>query len=395
MLAEAQEARCMAGAAVVRVGVTRLVLTDFRNYREARLTLGSEPVVLTGPNGAGKTNLLEAVSFLAPGRGLRGAKLSEIDRRQAPGCEDPAPGWAVAAVVATGRGTLRVGTGRDGLAGERRTVRIDGEPIRSQAALGERLGLVWLTPSMDRLFVEGPGGRRRFLDRLVLGLDPGHASHVAAYEHALRERSRLLRDGPADPAWLAALEGVMAERGVAVAAGRREAVQRLDRVCAEAEGPFPRARLTLVGMVEDWLGAMPALAAEERLAAALAANRQSDAQAGGTLLGPHRSDLAVGLAEKGIAAELASTGEQKALLISILLAHAKLQRALRGEPPLLLLDEIAAHLDTSRRAALFEELLRLDGQAWLTGTDAALFTPLRHRAQFLSVHDGNLAETLF
>jgi DNA replication and repair protein RecF len=395
MLAEAQEARCMAGAAVVRVGVTRLVLTDFRNYREARLTLGSEPVVLTGPNGAGKTNLLEAVSFLAPGRGLRGAKLSEIDRRQAPGCEDPAPGWAVAAVVATGRGTLRVGTGRDGLAGERRTVRIDGEPIRSQAALGERLGLVWLTPSMDRLFVEGPGGRRRFLDRLVLGLDPGHASHVAAYEHALRERSRLLRDGPADPAWLAALEGVMAERGVAVAAGRREAVQRLDRVCAEAEGPFPRARLTLVGMVEDWLGAMPALAAEERLAAALAANRQSDAQAGGALLGPHRSDLAVGLAEKGIAAELASTGEQKALLISILLAHAKLQRALRGEPPLLLLDEIAAHLDTSRRAALFEELLRLDGQAWLTGTDAALFTPLRHRAQFLSVHDGNLAETLF
>ena len=385
----------MAGAAVVRVGVTRLVLTDFRNYREARLTLGTEPVVLTGPNGAGKTNLLEAVSFLAPGRGLRGAKLSEIDRRQAPGCEDPAPGWAVAAVVATGRGTLRVGTGRDGLAGERRTVRIDGEPIRSQAALGERLGLVWLTPSMDRLFVEGPGGRRRFLDRLVLGLDPGHASHVAAYEHALRERSRLLRDGPADPAWLAALEGVMAERGVAVAAGRREAVQRLDRVCAEAEGPFPRARLTLVGMVEDWLGAMPALAAEERLAAALAANRQSDAQAGGALLGPHRSDLAVGLAEKSIAAELASTGEQKALLISILLAHAKLQRAVRGEPPLLLLDEIAAHLDTSRRAALFEELLRLDGQAWLTGTDAALFTPLRHRAQFLSVHDGNLAETLF
>jgi DNA replication and repair protein RecF len=393
MLAEAQEARRSAGAAVGRVGVTRLSLTDFRNYREARLTLGTEPVVLTGPNGAGKTNLLEAVSFLAPGRGLRGAKLSEIDRRQMAGYEGSARGWAVAAVVATRRGTVRVGTGRDVMAGERRVIRIDGEPMRSQAVLGERLGVVWLTPSMDRLFTEGPSGRRRFLDRLVLGLEPAHTSHVTAYEQALRERSRLLRDGPADPAWLSAIEGVMAERGVAVAAGRCEAVQRLDRVCAEAEGPFPRARLTLVGTVEDWLETMPALAAEEQLAAALAANRHSDAQAASTLIGPHRSDLAVSLAEKGIAAELASTGEQKALLISILLAHARLQRAVRGEPPLLLLDEIAAHLDASRRAALFEALLQLDSQAWLTGTDEALFAPLRCQAQFLSVHDGNVAAT--
>jgi len=397
MLAEAQEARRSAGAAVGRVGVTRLSLTDFRNYREARLTLGTEPVVLTGPNGAGKTNLLEAVSFLAPGRGLRGAKLSEIDRRQMPPDNRPPGrafrGWAVAAVVATRRGTVRVGTGRDVMAGERRVIRIDGDPMRSQAVLGERLGVVWLTPSMDRLFTEGPSGRRRFLDRLVLGIEPAHASHVTAYEQALRERARLLRDGPADPAWLSAIEGVMSERGVAVAAGRCEAVQRLDRVCAEAEGPFPRARLTLVGTVEDWLETMPALAAEERLAAALAANRHGDAQAGGTLIGPHRSDLAVSLAEKGIAAELASTGEQKALLISILLAHAKLQRAVRGEPPLLLLDEIAAHLDASRRAALFEALLQVDSQAWLTGTDEALFAPLRCQAQFLSVHDGNVAAT--
>jgi DNA replication and repair protein RecF len=409
MLTEAQEAHRSAGAAVARVGVTRLVLTDFRNYREARLTLGTEPVVLTGPNGAGKTNLLEAVSFLAPGRGLRGVKLTEIDRRQDTRCETPSSGsmrgWAVAAVVATRRGTLRIGTGRDvglhprdevpgvlsrGTAGERRVVRIDGAPARGQAALGERLGVVWLTPPMDRLFVEGPSGRRRFLDRLVLGLDPAHASRVGAYDQALRERSRLLRDGPNDPAWLAALEGVMAEQGVAVAAGRREAVQRLDSVCAAAEGPFPPARLTLVGTVEDWLEAMPALAAEAKLASALAANRQSDAQAGGALIGPHRSDLAVTLAEKGIPADLASTGEQKALLISILLAHTKLQRAVRGEPPLLLLDEIAAHLDASRRAALFEALLRLDSQAWLTGTDEALFAPLRRRAQFLSVCDGNV-----
>jgi len=389
MLAEAQEARSSAGAAAQRVGVTRLALTDFRNYHEAKLTLGTESVVLTGPNGAGKTNLLEALSFLAPGRGLRGAKSTEIDRR--PDLGDS--GWAVAAVVATRSGAVRVGTGRDPTASERRVVRIDGEPVRGQAALGERLGVVWLTPSMDRLFLDGPSGRRRFLDRLVLGLDPAHASRVSAYEQALRERSHLLRDGPADPAWLAALEEVMAEQGVAVAAGRRDIVQRLDRVCAEARGPFPRARLTLVGGVESWLEDVPALAAEARFAAALAANRQSDGQAGGAAIGPHRSDLAVSFAEKGIAAEFASTGEQKALLIAILLAHAALQQATRGEPPLLLLDEIAAHLDASRRAALFEALVRLDSQAWLTGTDAALFAPLRCDAQFLSVHDGTLSPT--
>ena len=389
MLAEAQEARSSAGAAAQRVGVTRLALTDFRNYHEAKLTLGTESVVLTGPNGAGKTNLLEALSFLAPGRGLRGAKSTEIDRR--PDLGDS--GWAVAAVVATRNGAVRVGTGRDPTASERRVVRIDGEPVRGQAALGERLGVVWLTPSMDRLFLDGPSGRRRFLDRLVLGLDPAHASRVSAYEQALRERSHLLRDGPADPAWLAALEEVMAEQGVAVAAGRRDIVQRLDHVCAEARGPFPRARLTLVGGVESWLEDVPALAAEARFAAALAANRQSDGQAGGAAIGPHRSDLAVSFAEKGIAAEFASTGEQKALLIAILLAHAALQQATRGEPPLLLLDEIAAHLDASRRAALFEALVRLDSQAWLTGTDAALFAPLRCDAQFLTVHDGTLFPT--
>lgn len=391
MLAEAQEACNSAGAAVERVGVTRLVLTDFRNYREARLFLGTEPVVLTGPNGSGKTNLLEALSFLAPGRGLRGVKLTEIDRRYGSGCDSRNSGWAVAAAVATRRGAVHVGTGRDPTAGERRVVRIDGEQVRTQAALGERLGVVWLTPAMDRLFLEGPGGRRRFLDRLVLGLDPAHASRVAAYEQALRERSHLLRDGPADPAWLAALEEVMAEQGVAVAAGRRDTVQRLDRTCAQAEGPFPRARLALVGTVEGWLEEMPALAAEAKFTAALAANRPGDGQAGGAAIGPHRSDLAVSLGEKGMAAEFASTGEQKALLIAILLAHATLQRAMRGEPPLLLLDEIAAHLDASRRAALFDSLVRLDSQAWLTGTDASMFAPLRRHAQFLSVQDGTLS----
>jgi DNA replication and repair protein RecF len=393
MLAEAQEARSNTGAAAQRVGVTRLVLTDFRNYREARLTLATRPVVLTGANGAGKTNLLEALSFLAPGRGLRGVKSTDIDRRPESGGDPGGSGWAVAAVVATCRGALRVGTGRDPTASERRVVRIDGEPVRGQAALAERLGVVWLTPPMDRLFLEGPSGRRRFLDRLVLGLDPAHASRVAAYEQVMRERSHLLRDGPADSAWLAALEEVMAEQGVAVAAGRRDAVQRLDRACAEAEGPFPRARLRLVGTLEDWLEEMPALAAEAKFKAALAGNRQSDGQVGGAAIGPHRSDLAVSLPEKGIAAEFASTGEQKALLIAIMLAHAALQQAMRGEPPLLLLDEVAAHLDASRRTALFGALARLHSQAWLTGTDAALFAPLRCHAQFLSVQDGTLSPT--
>jgi DNA replication and repair protein RecF len=413
MLTEAQEAVGSAGATglAAYVGVTRLNLTDFRNYREARLTLDSAPVVLTGANGAGKTNLLEALSFLAPGRGLRGARLGDIDRRvfgangpevaaRGPAPRDgvargPRP-WAVAAVVETRRGPLRIGTGRDGgpstgSGGERRIVRIDGEPARGQAALGERLGVLWLTPAMDRLFVEGPAGRRRFLDRLVLGFDPQHASHLAAYEQAARERARLLRDGPADSAWLSALEGVMAAQGVAIAAARRELVRRLDRACAEGEGPFPRARLALLGTAEEWLEAMPALEAEERLADALLASRRRDALLGGAEIGPHRSDLAVALREKEIPAGLASTGEQKALLVSILLANAGLMRAIRGEPPLLLLDEIAAHLDPDRRAALFEALLAQDGQTWLTGTEPALFAALRPSAQFLSVRDGAIA----
>jgi DNA replication and repair protein RecF len=411
MLDAAQEAFARPReASLGRVAVTRLRLTDFRNYRELGLVLGGEPVVLTGANGAGKTNLLEALSFLAPGRGLRGARLAEIDRRRA-AAEAPraAGGWAVAAVIATRRGSVAVGTGRDpgpaagdtspGSGAERRIVRIDGEPAKSQALLGERLGVLWLTPAMDRLFLEGPSGRRRFLDRLVLALDPAHAAHVGAYEQALRERSRLLRDAlllnrPADPAWLAALEQVLAERGVAVAAGRREVVRRLDRACGEAERPFPRARLTLLGVVEGWLDDMPALAAEAKLSAALAAGRREDVLTGGTAIGPHRSDLGVAVAN-GTAAGLASTGEQKAVLISIVLAQARLQRAIRGEAPLLLLDEVAAHLDAGRRAALFAALVELEGQAWVTGTDAALFAALRGRARFLSVAAGAISPSVF
>jgi DNA replication and repair protein RecF len=244
---------------------------------------------------------------------------------------------------------------------------------------------------MDRLFVEGPEARRRLLDRLVLGLDPAHATRVARDEHVLRERSRLLRDGPNDPAWLTALEDTIAAEGVAIAAARRESIEQLDRACAGADGAFPRARLRLVGTLEGWLGDMPALDTEERFKAALVQGRAADALSGGAGIGPHRSDLAVAHADKGIAAEAASTGEQKALLISILLAQAELQRVVRGEPPLLLLDEVAAHLDARRREALFDILARLDGQAWLSGTDASVFAPLHGAARFVAVHDGTLS----
>ena len=399
MLAAAQDLHRTEGTAASarhsgRVAVTRLVLTDFRNYRSAKLDLNGAPVVLSGPNGAGKTNLLEAISFLSPGRGLRNARLSDIDRRAGPD-EAASPGWAVAATVVSRHGAVRIGTGRDGSGGERRAIRIDGEPMRGQSALAALVGVLWLTPQMDRLFIEGPEGRRRFMDRLVLGSDPAHAARVGRYEQAMRERSRLLREGRTDPAWLAALEELMATEGVAVAAARRDAMERLDRVCAEAPGAFPRARVSVVGAVEAWLSEIPALAAEDRLRAALAASRSSDAAGGGAAIGPHRSDLAVIHAEKDIAAEVASTGEQKALLIAIVLAQARLQRSDRGDAPVLLLDEVTAHLDAPRRAALFAVIAGIDGQAWITGTDPGQFSPLRGVARFLSVHDGALSETEF
>jgi DNA replication and repair protein RecF len=406
MLSAAQDARRGVGVASSvqrreRLGVTRLVLTDFRNYRSARLDGPPQLIVLTGPNGAGKTNLLEALSLLSPGRGLRSARLGELDRRDESGADMHA-GWAVAATIATRRGPLAIGTGRaaDGVdlqpaavtRWERRAIRIDGEPAKRQAALAERLGVLWLTPAMDRLFVDGPGGRRRLMDRLVLGLDPAHAGRVARYEQALRERARLLRDRVDDAAWLGALEGIMAAEGIAVAAARRDAIEQLDRVCRAAGGAFPRARLSLAGAAEGWLRDMPALAAEERLRAALHDARGADALTGGAAVGTHRSDLAVVHADKGVAADRASTGEQKALLIAIILAQAELQRRVRGEPPLLLLDEVAAHLDGVRRAALFAILAGLDAQAWLTGTDAQLFVPLAGGARFLSVRDGTLSD---
>ena len=377
-----------AADAAPAAAVARLVLTDFRGYARARLTVDAGVVVLTGPNGAGKTNLLEALSFLAPGRGLRRARLSEIDRRGG-------GAWALAATVTNPAGEFDIGTGRDAESesGERRHLRVDGAPAKSQQELSERLGIAWLTPAMDRLFADAASGRRHFLDRLVTGFDPGHWSRLLAYERAMRERARLLREGVTDASWLKALEEIMAETGIALAAARLEAVARLAGACAEAPGPFPRAGLALEGTVERWLDTMPALAAEEAFRAALHDARALDRDSGVTQVGPHRSDLLARHLGTGEAAPLCSTGEQKALLIAIVLAYARLVAARRGAAPILLLDEITAHLDVARRNALFQSLRALGAQCWLAGTDAALFAELRGYAQFIAVADAALSPT--
>ena len=385
-----------------RLWLSRLMVTAFRNYARATLTLDQRPVVLTGPNGAGKTNLLEAVSFLAPGRGLRGAALADVSRRAKSGVAPKPEAWAVAADVMTPEGPRSVGTGRDPAdavtksSSQRRLVKIDGTQARGQQQLSELVALVWLTPQMDGLFRDSASGRRRFLDRLVYGFDPAHAGRVRAYEHALRERARLLKTGDADPAWLSALEETLAGKAVAISAARRELVQRLTaahstgRQLGPVEAVFPHATLALSGEIEAWLEELPALAVEERLRASLANGRSADGESGGAAVGPHRSDLLVEHLEKGLPAALCSTGEQKALLISLVLAHARLIGALRGVTPLLLLDEVVAHLDALRRRALFETILELTAQAWMTGTDSEIFEELGDAAQFHSVRAGQV-----
>lgn len=392
--AEPPTAPCHAATAL---WISRLTLSDFRCYGQATLEADARPLVLTGPNGAGKTNLLEAVSFLAPGRGLRRARLGEMDR-VVPDAEKTGPDrpWAVAARVMTPDGPRDLGTGRDPVSRspngrERRLVKIDGSFARGQQALGEVVGMIWLTPQMDGLFREGAPGRRRFLDRLVYCYDPAHAGRVSAYEQVLRERARLLRSVGGDATWLASLEDSMARRGVAIAAARCALLGRLAGACAAGVGPFPGAELGLVGEVESWLDGSSALEAEDRLRDRLAKTRGQDAVAGGAAVGPHRSDLAVRHLETDLAAELCSTGEQKALLISIVLAHGRLLALDRSAAPLMLLDEVAAHLDAQRRTALFEELLELGAQVWLTGTDVEVFDELRDAAQFFQIRDARIS----
>ncbi|HEC90804.1 MAG TPA: DNA replication/repair protein RecF [Alphaproteobacteria bacterium] len=385
------------------LSVDRLTLTDFRSYTHLRLDCGPASVVLNGANGVGKTNILEAISFLAPGRGLRGARLAAPSRHDGgdgdgngDGNGDGRP-WAVAARINTPDGYRDLGSGLGASADgnrQKRLVRIDGEAVSSQAALAEVFSVQWLTPAMDRLFLDGATARRRFLDRLIIGHDAAHAGRVLAYGHALRERSRLLRgQAPADGAWLDALEDTMAAKGVAVAAARIDLVGRLNAVTARPPGPFPGAGLMIGGELENWLISGPALDAEDRLRDALKASREPDAVNGGAARGPHRSDLIVRHLTKGRPAAECSTGEQKALLIAIILAAARMQMETRGAAPGLLLDEVTAHLDAGRREALFDEIAALGAQAWMTGTEATLFEGLRGRARFFTIDGGRAWES--
>jgi DNA replication and repair protein RecF len=380
------------------IAVTRLILTDFRCYETLRLDLDPRPVVLTGPNGAGKTNLLEAVSFLAPGRGLRRARLAEIGRREASAVDnDAGVPWAVAATVIVDGETVEIGTGVQAQRINRRVVRIDGADAPSQSALGEWIQAIWLTPEMDRLFSDGASDRRRFIDRLVFGFDAAHAESLTGHERAMRERSRLLRDSrdgrAADPSWLSALEDRMARAAVAVAAARLALVARMNVACRLGVGPFPAADLRMEGEIETLLETLPALEAEDRVRDRLAANRARDTEAGRAIFGVHRSDLICRHVTKNIAARQCSTGEQKALLISIVLANMRLQALENGIAPILLFDEIAAHLDEERREALFDEICASGAQAWMTGTDEALFAPLAGRARHFRISDAKIAAT--
>ena len=370
--------------------IRRLTLTNFRSYHAAQVALDrAGPVVLTGANGAGKTNLIEAISLLAPGRGLRRATMEELAFTEGDGA------WAVSAEIEGMLGLATLGTGIEPPANEEATTarrcRIDRESVGSATAFADHLRVVWLTPAMDPLFNGPASERRRFLDRLVLAVDAQHSSRVAALERSLRSRNRLLEDSPGDSHWLDAVEHETAEVAVAVAAGRAETVTRLSAAlaAARAQAPeFPQAEIELQGWMEKLLPDHTAIEIEDRYRTLLKDNRARDAAAGRTLDGPHLSDLAVRHASKNIPAADASTGEQKALLIRLVLAHAGLIKQMTGFAPLLLLDEVVAHLDPARRAALYDALSSLGAQVWVTGADPAAFGDIIGRAQVFVVRNG-------
>jgi DNA replication and repair protein RecF len=381
--------------------ICRLTLTNFRSYRTATLAPKASLVALTGPNGAGKTNVLEAISFLSPGRGLRRAQLDEVAFAESSGGSGQSDGahdspydrlWAVSAEVDGALGLVTLGTGiAPGTYGETvlsRKYRIDREPVASAAAFADHLRVVWLVPSMDGLFLGPASERRRFLDRLVLAVDATHASRVSALERSLRSRNRLLENREADAHWLDAAEHEIAEIAVAVAAARAETVRRLAAALAarrDARFGFPSAEIALEGWMEVMVLTHPAVEVEDRYRAMLKENRARDAAAGRALEGPHLSDLVVHYREKAIAASNASTGEQKALLIGLVLAHAALVGEMTGSAPLILLDEVVAHLDPDRRAALFDALDRIGSQVWMSGADSLAFAVIGSRADVIDV----------
>ena len=370
--------------------VQNLQLHNFRCYDSAKMDgIESGLIVLSGPNGAGKTNILEAVSLLSPGRGLRSATNDEIQKK------DKSTSWAIASHVETGGVVVQIGTGLEE-GGSKRSVRINGANAKNQMALSDYLSCIWLTPQMDRLFIDSSGGRRRFFDKLIFAFDPGHAGRVTRYENAMSQRSKLLREGKGDPSWLMALESQMAETGIAIAAARLDFAARLQTACDMAhereETFFPKAVLQLSGTIEELLSKSPAVEVEEMFLYQLKQSRTRDAETGGAATGPHKGDLLVRYAAKDMPADQCSTGEQKALLIGIILAHARLMRAERGAPPILLLDEVAAHLDENRRAALFDLLCELGGQVWMTGTDESHLSAAGKRAQFWGVNHAEITK---
>ena len=370
--------------------IRRLTLTNFRSYHAAQIEVAANLIVLTGANGAGKTNLIEAISFLAPGRGLRRPTLEDVAFSEGDGS------WAVSADVEGTLGLATLGTGIEPQGFEETAVsrkcRVDREPVTS-AAFADHLRVVWLTPAMDGLFSGPASERRRFLDRLVLAVDAEHLGRVNALERALRSRNRLLEDARPDPHWLDAVEHETAELAVAVTALRVETVTRLQAALAARCDPgsaFPAAEIALTGWMERLVPLHPAIEIEDRYRAVLRDNRGRDAAAGRTTDGPHLSDLAVAYAAKNIPAADASTGEQKALLIGLVLAHAGLLTEMSGFAPVLLLDEVVAHLDPSRRAALYAELDKLGAQAWMTGADADAFAQIKASAETFEVTPGQV-----
>lgn len=376
------------------LAIRKLTLTDFRNYAGLRLRVPAGLVALVGPNGAGKTNILEAISLLAPGRGLRTAPFGELARHGG------AQSWAVAAELETSGGLASIGTGWSGQSeagdGGGRLVVIDGEVQKTAGALGNHVRLLWLTPAQDRLFAGPASDRRRFLDRLVAAFDPEHASRAAVFERLMRERNLLLEDIRADSAWLSSLEAQMAEAAVAISAARLVGLEALKAHIfeARAQSSFPWAEVAVEGEIEALVAVKPAVQVEDEYRRILNDSRGLDRAAGRSLRGPHRSDLAVVHGPRGMPAGQCSTGEQKALLIGLVLAQARAVKAGAGVAPVLLLDEVAAHLDRMRRGSLLEALAALGSQSWMTGTDAQLFEAIGRKGAVFAVEDGSLRETM-